>query len=118
MSSPSPHLLPLANIVADEPFSTSAYGAHTIVGTIAVVNSIISAVCQPFLAKLADLSSRPTAFVVSLAFYCVGFILIAASSNVGTVVGGQLLETVGGSGITFSELGPPSRVRVAEGSLR
>lgn len=57
--------------------------------------------CLPFIAKLADITSRPTAFLVVLAFYTVGLILIAASNTVNTVAAGQIIYTVGTNGVNL-----------------
>lgn len=76
-------------------FATSSFGEHSLLGTIQTADSIISTVCLPFIAKLADITSRPTAFLVVLAFYTVGLILIAASNTVNTVAAGQIIYTVG-----------------------
>lgn len=37
--------------IADVPFATSAFGQHTIVGTIGVINGVLGGVTQPFIAK-------------------------------------------------------------------
>jgi hypothetical protein len=50
------------------PFATSAFKAHSLLGTINVTNTIISAVAQPLIAKFADVTSRPRAYVLALVF--------------------------------------------------
>lgn len=39
----------------DSSFATSAFGQHTVIGTIGVINGILGGVCPPFFAKV-----RPT----------------------------------------------------------
>ncbi|WVQ81108.1 hypothetical protein IAT38_003230 [Cryptococcus sp. DSM 104549] len=81
-------------------FATSAYSKHAVIGTIAVVVSIMSAVARPFEARLADLVSRPFALLLAVFFYCVGYIAVAASSNVTDVAAGEVLYTIGSTGIS------------------
>ncbi|WOO76463.1 Siderophore iron transporter 3 [Vanrija pseudolonga] len=81
-------------------FATSAFGKHTIVGTIAVITGIMSAVAQPFIAKLADLLSRPFALAAALVLYTVGYIMVAAAPNITTVVAGRAVYTLGQTGIS------------------
>ncbi|TYJ57394.1 hypothetical protein B9479_001934 [Cryptococcus floricola] len=82
-------------------FATSAFGEHTIIGTIGVVNGILNGVTQPFIAKMADVWSRPHALIVAVTCYVVGYAMCAGAQNVSTVVAGQLIYTFGNSGITF-----------------
>ncbi|WVQ72881.1 hypothetical protein IAR50_002442 [Cryptococcus sp. DSM 104548] len=82
-------------------FATSAFGEHTVIGTIGVINGILSGVTPPFIAKMADVWSRPHVLVVSVAFYVVGYAMCAGAQNVSTVVAGQLIYTFGNTGITF-----------------
>jgi hypothetical protein len=37
----------------DTPFATSAFGAHSVVATIDVINGIVSGVSKPFIAKVS-----------------------------------------------------------------
>ncbi|WWC59437.1 uncharacterized protein I303_101993 [Kwoniella dejecticola CBS 10117] len=82
-------------------FATSAFGKHTIVGTIAVVTSIMGGVIKPLIAKCCDIFSRPWALALSVFFYALGYILVASSKNVGAVVGGEVIYTLGNTGINF-----------------
>ncbi|KAL7419034.1 hypothetical protein Q5752_005870 [Cryptotrichosporon argae] len=82
-------------------YATSSYSDHTIISTIGVINGIVAGVAPPFIAKLADLWSRPHMLTVSVALYVVGYAMCAASKNVQTVVGGQFIYTIGNTGITF-----------------
>ncbi|KIR69855.1 hypothetical protein I310_06420 [Cryptococcus deuterogattii CA1014] len=82
-------------------FATSAFGEHTILGTISVITGIMAGVAKPFLAKLADLFSRPWALALSVLFYTIGYIVVAASKNVGDVAGGEVIYTIGNTGLDF-----------------
>ncbi|KAL7420081.1 hypothetical protein Q5752_005046 [Cryptotrichosporon argae] len=81
-------------------FATSSFGEHTILGTITVITSIIAGVAQPFVAKCADIFSRPMAIAVSVALYALGYLLVAASKNVTTVAAGEVIYTFGNTGIS------------------
>ncbi|OCF59014.1 siderophore-iron transporter Str1 [Kwoniella mangroviensis CBS 10435] len=82
-------------------FATSAFGEHTILGTISVITSIMSGVAKPFIAKCADLFSGPWALAISVLFYTIGYIVVASSQNVGAVAGGEVIYTLGNTGINF-----------------
>ncbi|WVQ73777.1 hypothetical protein IAR50_003357 [Cryptococcus sp. DSM 104548] len=81
------------------PFATSSYSKHALIGTIAVVTSIMSAVARPFEARLADLASRPAAMTFAIITYCAGYIAVAASNDVTDVAAGEVLYTMGNTGI-------------------
>ncbi|WVR04917.1 hypothetical protein IAU60_001929 [Kwoniella sp. DSM 27419] len=83
------------------PFATSAFGEHTIQGTIATITAIMAGVAKPFIAKLADLFSRPWALAFSVLFYTLGYIIVASARNVQSVAGGQVIYTLGNTGIDF-----------------
>jgi len=82
-------------------FATSSFGEHTIIGTIGVVNGIIGGVAPPFIAKLADIWSRPHALTLAVVLYAVGYAMCAGAQNVETLVAGQVVYTLGNTGITF-----------------
>ncbi|WVQ71398.1 hypothetical protein IAR50_000932 [Cryptococcus sp. DSM 104548] len=82
-------------------FATSSFGEHTVLGTITVITSIMAGVAKPFIAKLADLWSRPLALTVAVFFFTIGYIIIAASKTVSDVAGGEVLYTLGNTGIDF-----------------
>ncbi|OXG22594.1 siderophore-iron transporter Str1 [Cryptococcus neoformans Tu401-1] len=82
-------------------FATSAFGEHTVLGTISVITGIMAGVAKPFLAKLADLFSRPWALALSVLFYTIGYIVVAASKNVADVAGGEVIYTIGNTGLDF-----------------
>ncbi|CAE6524685.1 unnamed protein product [Rhizoctonia solani] len=81
------------------PLATSSFGQHAFIGTIGTAQGIITAVGKPCIAKIADLFSRPTAYIVVLIFYVVGYILIACAQTVYAIAGGMVLYTVGHTGL-------------------
>ncbi|WVQ79992.1 hypothetical protein IAT38_002093 [Cryptococcus sp. DSM 104549] len=82
-------------------FATSAFGTHTLLGTIATITSIMAGVAKPFIAKCADLWSRPMAIAISVALYTLGYIIVASSNTVDAVAAGEFIYTLGNTGINF-----------------
>ncbi|OCF35087.1 siderophore-iron transporter Str3 [Kwoniella heveanensis BCC8398] len=82
-------------------FATSSFGEHTVIGTIGVINAIVAGVAPPFIAKLADIWSRPHTLTLCVALYAVGYAMCAGAKNIQTVVAGQVIYNVGNTGITF-----------------
>lgn len=84
------------------PLATSTYSAHAEgLASLIIATSIITSVCQPFLAKLADRLSRPICYLVSVVFFSVGFIIVAASSTLSAYIVGAAFSAVGSAGINF-----------------
>ncbi|OCH87436.1 drug:h+ antiporter [Obba rivulosa] len=80
-------------------FATSTFGGHSLISSIQVAQSIIVACGKPVIAKLADATSRATAYLAVLIFYVVGYIVIASAHNVGTIAGGIIIYAVGYTGL-------------------
>lgn len=81
------------------PFATSAFGEHSKLSTVGVVSSVLMAVFQPPIAKIADVFGRKEAFGISLTLYCVGHALAAGSGNIATYATAKVLESAGISGL-------------------
>ncbi|KAM5541824.1 hypothetical protein V8D89_004553 [Ganoderma adspersum] len=75
-------------------FATSAFDKHSLISTITVAQSII----RPVISKVADVTSRATAFLVILVFYVLGYIVIASANGVGALAAGIILYSVGFTG--------------------
>ncbi|KAG2353161.1 major facilitator superfamily domain-containing protein [Suillus spraguei] len=80
-------------------FATSYFGEHSFISSITVAQSLIVAVGKPVIAKVADVSSRGTAYVSVLIFYVLGYTVIASAPNVSTIAGGIVLYAVGYTGL-------------------
>ncbi|KIK94500.1 hypothetical protein PAXRUDRAFT_33484 [Paxillus rubicundulus Ve08.2h10] len=76
-------------------FATSSFGEHSLISSITVAQSLIIAVGKPVIAKVADVSSRGTAYVGVLFFYVVGYTVIASAPSVSRVAGGIILYAIG-----------------------
>ncbi|BGP27916.1 hypothetical protein JCM10295v2_006903 [Rhodotorula toruloides] len=75
--------------------ATSSFNQHSLLGAIATAQAIVLAVTKPFSAKFADVFGRAEAFALAVCFYCLGYIIIAACSNVHTYAAGAIIYYVG-----------------------
>ncbi|KAH8915423.1 hypothetical protein BT69DRAFT_1341314 [Atractiella rhizophila] len=80
-------------------FATSGLGHHAFYGTIQVVVGIAQSVCQPFVAKIADVGTRPVALTLTIVLFAIGFAVVAASQTVQQIAGGQVIYAVGSGGL-------------------
>ncbi|KAI0666920.1 drug:h+ antiporter [Trametes maxima] len=80
-------------------FATSYFGAHSLISSLQVAQSILVACGKPIIAKVADVTSRGTAYLVVLIFYVLGYIVIALAPNVGAVAAGIILYAIGYTGL-------------------
>ncbi|KAI9572565.1 MFS general substrate transporter [Boletus coccyginus] len=80
-------------------FATSSFGEHSLLGSIAVAQSLIVAVGKPVIAKVADVSSRGRAYAGVLSFYVLGYTVIASAPGVSTMAGGIILYAIGYTGL-------------------
>ncbi|KAG6908911.1 hypothetical protein DXG01_002792 [Tephrocybe rancida] len=70
-------------------YAASEFENHTLISTIQVAQSMIIAVGKPVIAKVADVTSRGSAYAV------VRYIIIASAKNIQTVAGGIILYAIG-----------------------
>ncbi|KAJ7183589.1 major facilitator superfamily domain-containing protein [Mycena filopes] len=82
-----------------ELFAASSFESHSLIATISVVASIAGGVARPFVAKIADIWSRPMALAVSVSMYAVGYIVVASSTTINAVAGGEVIYGIGNTGI-------------------
>ena len=75
-------------------YASSSFSQHSLLGAIATAQAIILAVTKPFSAKFADVFGRAEALTMSVSFYCVGFIIIAACNNVHAYAAGSVVYYV------------------------
>ncbi|KAF8880998.1 drug:h+ antiporter [Infundibulicybe gibba] len=80
-------------------YAVSSFNGLSLISSIQVAQSIIIAVGKPIVAKVADVSSRGTAYVGVLIFYVIGYVVIASAQNVQTIAGGIVLYAVGYTGL-------------------
>lgn len=79
--------------------AASAFSHHSELGAVNTASSIIRAISKPFLGKLADITSRPTTYVVVLAVYAVGFAVAASSQTLAAYIVGVSFTSFGKSGL-------------------
>ncbi|CDR42191.1 CYFA0S08e04676g1_1 [Cyberlindnera fabianii] len=84
-----------------EPYATSAFQRHSQLATSDIATGIISAVCKPMIAKIADITSRTQTYILVLILYTLGYIIVAASSNINAYIAGNVFITIGQSGISL-----------------
>lgn len=53
--------------------------------------------------QIADMTSRPMVLTSGLVFYVIGYIVVAASQSVQDLAGGEVLYTIGNTGLSFGE---------------
>ncbi|KAI1784015.1 MFS general substrate transporter [Ganoderma leucocontextum] len=80
-------------------FATSYFGAHSLISSIQVVQSILVAVGKPIIAKVADVTSRATAYLVVLGFHVTGYLVIATAPSVGAIAVGIIFYAIGYTGL-------------------
>ncbi|KAI0365208.1 drug:h+ antiporter [Pilatotrama ljubarskyi] len=80
-------------------FATSYFGAHNLISSLQVAQSILVACGKPIIAKVADVTSRGTAYLVVLVFYVIGYIVIALAPNFGAIAAGIILYAIGYTGL-------------------
>ncbi|GAA5982518.1 hypothetical protein JCM10908_006680 [Rhodotorula pacifica] len=76
-------------------YATSSFAQHSLLGAIATAQAIVLAVTKPFAAKFADVLGRAEAFALSVFFYVLGYIIIAACKNISTYAAGAVIYYVG-----------------------
>lgn len=81
--------------------AASSFDMHAQVGAINTATSIISGVSKPVIGKLADLTSRPTTYVIALLFYVVGYVIAASGTHFTAYVVGVAFTAVGKAGINL-----------------
>ncbi|KAL4874132.1 siderophore iron transporter mirC [Aspergillus spectabilis] len=80
-------------------YATSAFSKHSLISTVLVIQNVVNAVVKPPMAKVADVFGRFEAFCVSILIYVLGYIQMAASTNVQTYASAQIFYAAGSTGL-------------------
>ncbi|KAL5334530.1 siderophore iron transporter mirC [Aspergillus crustosus] len=80
-------------------YATSAFSKHSLISTVLVIQNVVNAVIKPPMAKVADVFGRFEAFCVSILIYVLGYIQMAASTNVQTYASAQIFYAAGSTGL-------------------
>ncbi|KAJ1033794.1 hypothetical protein NDA16_000004 [Ustilago loliicola] len=77
-------------------YATNTFGKHgTLFGVIGTVEANINAVSKPFIAKICDIFSRQTAYLLVAIFYTIGFVVCASAQTAGAFAVGRIITEVG-----------------------
>ncbi|GAA5996014.1 uncharacterized protein JCM10292_004891 [Rhodotorula paludigena] len=80
-------------------FAASHFEAHSSgLSTLSIATSIIGSVCLPFLAKAADVFSRPMVYAVCMVLQVVGYVITLKSPTLAAYVVGNVFSSIGSSG--------------------
>ncbi|KZL63241.1 siderophore iron [Colletotrichum incanum] len=83
--------------------ASSYYKQHSsVLSTLSIATSIISAVSKPFIAKISDITSRPYTYIITLLFYVVGYVIAALSTSISAYVVGEVFVAIGSSGLDLT----------------
>ncbi|KAL4800018.1 major facilitator superfamily domain-containing protein [Aspergillus venezuelensis] len=80
-------------------YATSAFSKHSLISTVLVVQNVVNAVVKPPMAKIADVFGRFEAFCIGILIYVLGYIQMAASTNVQTYASAQIFYSAGSTGL-------------------
>jgi MFS family permease len=102
-------------------YATSAFSKHSLISTVLVVQNVVNgkspavvlpfpgqyyfpantvaAVIKPPMAKVADVFGRFEAFCLSILIYALGYVQMAASTNVQTYASAQIFYSAGSTGL-------------------
>lgn len=79
-------------------YATGAFNRQSYIGTIDIAQAIIIAVSKPFIAKICDVFSRQTAYIMILVSYVLGYIVVAAAPNAVALCVGRVISATGQAG--------------------
>lgn len=84
-----------------QPYATSDFNRHSMLSTLQIATSIMTSICKPFFSKVADFTSRPYTYLISLILYVLGFIIVACSPTIAAYVIGSVFIALGSSGLAL-----------------
>ncbi|PYI20418.1 MFS general substrate transporter [Aspergillus violaceofuscus CBS 115571] len=83
--------------------ASSYFKQHSsVLSTLSIATSIISAVSKPFIAKISDITSRPYTYILTLCFYVIGYIIAATCKTVSAYIVGEVFVAIGSSGLDLT----------------
>jgi MFS family permease len=84
------------------PYVTSEWQAHSLMTTIPIVSSAMTAACYIPMAKALDVWGRAEGFLLMSGFATLGLILMAVSQNLATFCAAQVFYSVGFGGMIYA----------------
>ncbi|KAL5342132.1 major facilitator superfamily domain-containing protein [Aspergillus crustosus] len=82
-------------------FATSDFHQLGMLATLNTAASIITAVGKPPIAKLSDVLGRGEAYIITVTFYILSYILCASSQSFNTYAGGYVFYSLGQAGTSI-----------------
>ncbi|KAL4924858.1 putative siderochrome-iron transporter [Aspergillus undulatus] len=82
-------------------FATSDYHQLGMLATLNTAASIITAIAKPPIAKLSDVIGRGEAYIITVIFYILSYVLCAASNSFDTYAGGYVFYSLGQAGMAI-----------------
>jgi MFS family permease len=83
--------------------ASSYFKQHSsVLSTLSIATSIVSAVSKPFIAKISDITSRPYTYLLVLLFYVLGYIVVATCQTVAGYIVGEVFVAIGSSGLDLT----------------
>ncbi|KAG5355451.1 Siderophore iron transporter mirC [Yarrowia sp. C11] len=84
-------------------FATSDFNQMSLLSALSVVKAVMYIATRPILAKFADVLGRFETLLLSVLVFTIGFIMLAASPNIGTYFAAHIFYVFGQVGIQFME---------------
>ncbi|KAF2227050.1 putative siderophore-dependent iron transporter [Elsinoe ampelina] len=81
------------------PVATSSFKAHSLLATVAVVQSVTLAVIKPPISKVADVFGRLEAFALSMLFYIIGYVMQASADDAAAFIVATAFYATGQTGV-------------------
>ncbi|RDW68935.1 putative siderochrome-iron transporter [Aspergillus mulundensis] len=82
-------------------FATSDFNQLGMLATLNTAASIITAIGKPPIAKLSDVLGRGEAYIITVTFYILSYILCASSKSFDTYAGGYVFYALGQAGMAI-----------------
>ncbi|KAL4885728.1 major facilitator superfamily domain-containing protein [Aspergillus karnatakaensis] len=82
-------------------FATSDFHTLGMLATLNTAASIISAIAKPPIAKLSDVLGRGEAYIITVTFYILSYILCASSQTFNVYAGGYVFYALGQAGLSI-----------------
>jgi MFS family permease len=84
-------------------FATSDFDQMSLLSALSVVKAVMYIATRPVMAKFADVLGRFKSILMSVVLFTIGFIMLAASPNIGTYFAAHIFYVFGQVGIQFME---------------
>merc|ERR1711939_1148563 len=76
-------------------YATSSFLQHSLLGAVGTVSAIVIAVGKPVSAKISDVIGRAEAWIIAVALYAIGYVVLASSNSIETYAAGWIIRSAG-----------------------